>query len=121
SKANPPGFDEQLLNMEAGAAKEFTLTYPADYAISEMAGKDVRYKVTLKGIKHRVLPALDDEFAKDLGDFETLDALRARVREDLEHEARHAADRDVRAQLMKQLAARVPFDVPASLLERELD
>ena len=67
------------------------------------------------------LPELDDEFAKDLGAFETLDALRARVREDLEHEARHAADREVRAQLMKQLAARVPFDVPASLLERELD
>ena len=121
SKANPPGFDAQLLNMEAGATKEFTLTYPADYAISEMAGKDVDYKVTLKGIKRRVLPALDDEFAKDLGDFDTLDALRARVREDLEHEARHGADRDVRAELMKQLAARVPFAVPASLVDREVD
>jgi trigger factor len=68
-----------------------------------------------------VLPALDDEFAKDLGDFPTLDALRARVREDLEHEARHASERAVRADLMKQLAARVPFEVPASLIEREID
>jgi trigger factor len=68
-----------------------------------------------------VLPELDDEFAKDLGDFQTLDALRARVREDLEHEARHAAEREVRAELMKQLAARVPFEVPASLVEREID
>ena len=121
SKANPPGFDQQLLNMDAGATKEFTLTYPADYAVSEMAGKDVAYSVTLKGIKRRVLPALDDEFAKDLGDFDTLDALRARVREDLEHEARHGADREVRAELMKQLATRVPFEVPASLVDREVD
>ena len=68
-----------------------------------------------------MLPELDDEFAKDLGDFETLEALKTRVREDLEHEAKHAADRDVRAELMKQLAARVPFEVPASLVDREID
>ena len=68
--------------------------------------------MTVKGIKTRVLPELDDEFAKDLGEFDTLEALRARVREDLEHEARHAAEREVRAELMKQLAARVPFEVP---------
>jgi trigger factor len=68
-----------------------------------------------------VLPELDDEFAKDLGDFDTLEALKTRVREDLEHEAKHAADRDVRAELMKQLAARVPFEVPSSLVAREID
>jgi trigger factor len=121
SKANPPGFDAELLGMEPGATKTFGLTYPADYAIKEMAGQDVAYEVTVKGIRRRVLPALDDEFAKDLGDFATLDALRARVREDLEHEARHAAERDVRAALMKQLAARLPFEAPGSLVEREVD
>jgi trigger factor len=68
-----------------------------------------------------VLPDLDDEFAKDLGEFDTLDALRTRVREDLEHEARHAAERDLRAELMKQLAAWIPFEIPASLVEREID
>jgi trigger factor len=73
------------------------------------------------GIKKRVLPLLDDEFAKDLGEFENLGALRARVREDLEHEARHAAEREVRSDLMKQLASWLPFDVPVSLVERELD
>ena len=113
--ANPPGFDEQLLGLEVGATKTFTIHYPSDYAIAELAGTDVEYTVAVKALKRRKLPELDDEFAKDLGAFETLDALRARVREDLEHEARHAADREVRAQLMKQLAARVPFDVPASL------
>jgi trigger factor len=121
AKANPPGFDEQLLGLAVDATKRFTVHYPADYAITELAGTDVAYTVTVKGIKRRVLPELDDEFAKDLGSFETLEGLRARVRDDLEHEARHAADRQVRGELMKQLAARVPFEVPASLIERELD
>ena len=121
AKANPPGFDEQLLSLEPGAKKTFTLHYPADYAITELADTDVTYTVTVKSLKRRVLPELDDEFAKDLGEFDTLDALRTRVREDLEHEARHAAERDVRAELMKQLATRLPFEVPASLVEREID
>jgi trigger factor len=121
AKANPPGFDAQILGLETGATKTFTIQYPQEYAIAELAGTSVEYTVTVRGIKRRVLPELDDEFAKDLGEFETLDALRQRVREDLEHEARHAAERDERAELMKQLAARVPFEVPASLVDREID
>jgi trigger factor len=121
AKANPPGFDEQLMGLEAGATKTFAVHYPSDYAIGTLANTDVSYTVAVKGLKRRVLPDLDDEFAKDLGDFETLDALRERVRADLEHEAMHAAERDVRGALMKQLATRVPFDVPASLVEREID
>jgi trigger factor len=121
AKANPPGFDDQLLGLETGATKTFTIHYPQDYPIGELAGTDVAYTVKVNGLKRRVLPDLDDEFAKDLGEFDTLDALRTRVREDLEHDARHAADREVRGELMKQLAARVPFDVPQSLVEREID
>ena len=121
AKANPPGFDAQLLGLEIGATRSFTTQYPADYAITELQNTAVDYTVTIKGIKRRVVPELDDEFAKDLGQFENLDGLRARVREDLEHEARHAAEREVRGDLMKQLASRVPFDVPASLIEREID
>jgi trigger factor len=121
AKANPPGFDEQLLGLEAGATKEFSIRYPADYTITELAGQEVSYSAKVKSIKRRVLPVLDDEFAKDLGEFENIEALKARVREDLEHEARHAAEREVRADLMKQLAKRVPFEVPSSLVERELD
>ena len=121
AKANPPGFDEQLLGLDVGQTKSFSIHYPQDYPIGELANTDVSYKVAVKGIKRRVLPELDDEFAKDLGEFDTLDALKARVRGDLEHEAAHAADRDVRAALMKQLATRVPFEVPPSLVEREID
>jgi trigger factor len=119
--ANPPGFDDELMGLEAGAHKTFDIRYPADYAIAELAGKTVSYDVTVKAVRKRIVPALDDEFAKDVGDFASLDALRARVREDLEHEARHEADREVRAGLMKQLATRVAFDVPQALVEREID
>lgn len=121
SKANPPGFDAQLLGLEVGATRSFPVRYPTDYPIGELAATTVSYTVTVKGLKRRVLPALDDEFAKDMGEFENLDALKARVRADLEHEAGHTADRDVRGELMKQLAARVPFEVPQSLVEREIE
>lgn len=121
SKVNPPGFDAQLLGLEVGATKSFPIRYPTDYAIGELGGTIVTYRVEVKAIKRRVLPDLDDEFAKDMGEFEHLDALRARVRSDLEHEARHAAERETRAELMKQLAGRVPFELPASLVERELE
>jgi trigger factor len=121
AKANPPGLDEQLLGLTDGATKAFTLHYPADYTITELANQDVGYTVSVKSLKRRVLPELDDEFAKDLGEFDNLAALRTRVREDLEHEAKHAAERDTRAELMKQLAKRVPFEMPAPLVERELD
>jgi len=119
--ANPPGFDEALIGVRANEEKTFDVTYPADYTIKELAGTTVRYDVTIKAIRKRVVPDLDDEFAKDLGEFDSLDALRTRVRADLEHEAAHEAEREVRAELLKQLSTRVQFDVPASLLNREID
>jgi len=119
--SNPPGFDAEVIGMTPGSSKSFTITYPEDYAIPELAGGTVNYTVNLKEIKKRVVPALDDELAKDLGDFASLEDLRKRIREDLEHEAMHAAERQVRQDVMKQLASRVPFPVPASLVDREID
>jgi trigger factor len=81
----------------------------------------VTYEVHVNAIRSRVVPALDDELAKDLGSFDSLEALRTQVRADLEHEARHEAEREVRADLLRQLASRVSFDVPASLVDREID
>src|SRR4051794_19818200 len=121
AKANPPGFDEQLLGLEVGATKSFSITFPADYPSGELANTTVSYTVTVKAIKRRNLPELDDEFAKDMGEFADLDALKARVRTDLEHEAKHTAEHELRGELMKQLAARVPFDIPPTLVEREID
>lgn len=119
--SNPPGFDAEMLGLTPGTTKSFTITYPADYTVAELAGGTVDYTVTLKEIKKRVVPPLDDDLAKDLGEFESLADLRTRVRGDLEHEAMHAAERQLRQDLLKQLASRVPFPVPASLVEREID
>jgi trigger factor len=119
--ANPPGFDAQLTGLSAGQSKSFDITYPNDYPIEELAGTTVRYDVDVKTIRKRVMPELDDEFAKDIGEFDSLAALRTRVRADLEHEASHGAEREVRADLLRQLAGRVSFDVPSALLDREID
>ena len=119
--ANPPGFDDEVTGLDVGDTKEFALSYPEDHAVSELAGTTVRYEVTVKGLKQRVVPSLDDEFAKDVGDFENLAALRARVGEDLGQEAEQEADRQVRADLVKQLAGRVTFEVPEGLVAREVD
>lgn len=119
--ANPPGFDEELTGLNAGDSKTFDIRYPADYTIQELAGTTVSYTVNVKAVRRRIVPELDDEFAKDVGDFDGLAALRNRVRADLEHEAMHEAQREMRADLLKQLASRVAFDVPASLLDREID
>ena len=87
----------------------------------ELAGTDVDYTVTVHDIRQRVVPTLDDEFAKDMGEFDNLEALRARVRQDLEAEGRESAERQVRTDVLKKLAARVPFTMPASLIDREID
>jgi trigger factor len=120
--ANPPGFDDKVQGMTVGETRSFTLDYPADYAVAELAGTSVAYTVALKELRRRVVPALDDEFAKDLGeDLDTLDALRARVRGDLEAESKDASERQLRADLLKQLAKRLPFPVPGALVDREVD
>jgi trigger factor len=119
--ANPPGFDDEVMGLTVGETKRFEVRYPGDYEVKELAGSAVSYTVTIKGLKRRVLPELDDEFARDLGEFDTLAALRARVEQDLTREAEHKAEREVRADLLKQLAGWVSFPVPESLIERELD
>ncbi len=120
--ANPPGFDAEVTGMAVGESRTFMLSYPADYAVSELAGTSVGYTVHLKELRRRVVPELDDEFAKDLGEeLDSLAALRARVRADLEAEAKDASERQLRADLLKQLAKRLPFPVPGALVDREID
>jgi len=121
ASVNPPGFDGHLIGMQPGEQKTFTIHFPEDYAVKEMASTDVTYTVTLKEIRKRVVPELDDEFAKDLGEFESLAALRDRVREDLQAEANEASERQIRTDLLKQLSERISFDLPPSMVEREID
>ena len=107
--------------MNAGETKTFDVQFPAEYTVKELAGTTVTYKVTVKEIRHRVLPELDDEFAKDVGAFESLAALRDRVRADLQEEAADNTTRSLRGDLLQQLAKRLSFDPPASLVDREMD
>ena len=121
SPANPPGFDASLVGMNAGDTKSFEVRFPAEYAVKELADTTVTYKVTVKDVRHRVLPELDDEFAKDVGAFESLAALRDQVRTDLQEEAGDNTTRQLRADLLSQLAKRLSFDPPVSLVDREMD
>ncbi len=119
--ANPPGFDEALAGMNVGERKSFDVNYPADYPIAELAGTTVKYDASIKAIRKRVLPELDDEFAKDLGEFESLEALKTRIRADLEHQMMHENEREIRGELVRQIAERVSIDVPPTLLNREIE
>ena len=118
---NPPGFDAEIMGMRPGESRTFSVTFPDAYQVAELAGALVEYTVSAKALKHKVLPAIDDEFAKDLGEFGSLDELRARVRQDLQREGERNQEREIRADLLRQLASRITFEVPEPLVAREVD
>jgi len=117
---NPPGFDEYLRGVMAGDARSFTITYPHDYEDSALSGATVDYDVTVKGIRRKELLPLDDDFAKEVSDVDTLEALRTNIRHDLQHEAEHESDHRARHELLQQLAARVKH-APEVLVDQEID
>lgn len=119
--ANPPGFDEHLTGVTADQERDFTVTYPADYQPAELAGTTVAYHATIKGVRRKELPEINDEFAKTVSDVETVDALKERIKHDLQHEAEHEADHKVRHDLLQNLAARMKGAVPSALIDREID
>ncbi len=107
--------------MTPGTQKTFDVIFPSDYEVAEMAGARVEYAVDVTALRRRVLPALDDEFAKDLGEFGTLADLRGRIREDLEQDAERERTRRMRQQLLEQLAGRMTGEVPEGMVAREVD
>jgi trigger factor len=115
-----PGFEEQLIGMTKGETREIQVTFPADYTNKEIAGKDARFTVTLKEIKKKVLPELNDEFAKDTGGNKSVDELKARIREDLEARKRDEQGSAQREELMSRLVDAHTFDVPEGMVEHEL-
>jgi trigger factor len=118
---NPPGFDEQLTGMRGGEEKTFRVHYPADYAATELQSKDVGYTVKVRAVRRRVVPALDDDLAKEVSDADTLEKLREEVQAGLAREASREADRKLRSDLLKALATKVTFEVPEVLIERDID
>jgi trigger factor len=120
AESNPPGFDDQIAGLSTGDEKTFRIIFPAEYAVESLAGAEVEYAVTVAGIRSKILPNLDDEFAKDLG-YGSLDELRTTVRERLQREAGRTQEREVRQDLLRQLAGRVTATPPESLVLREVD
>ncbi len=109
-----------LLGLSVGQTREATLAYPVDHATPALAGKSVRYSITLKAVKRKVLPALDDEFAKDLGEWENLAALRSSIRERLQAGAERRVERETRSSLVDALVDKAEFEVPEALIERHM-
>jgi trigger factor len=115
-----PGFEEQIVGMKKGETREIQVTFPADYTNKEVAGKDARFTVTLKEIKKKVLPELNDDFAKDTGGNKSVEELKARVREDLEARKRDEQGSAQREELMSRLVDAHAFEVPEGMVEHEL-
>ena len=119
--SNPPGFDEELIGLKVGDTSSFTVAFPEDYEVSSFAGAKAAYEIEVKQLRLRVLPVLDDDFAKQAGDFENLAALRAKVETDLNQQAETEAKNDVRQDLLRQLAGRLTTDVPEALILQEIE
>jgi trigger factor len=114
-----PGFTDQLVGTQKGEIKEFSLPFPADYPRKELAGRTVQFRVTVKEVKKRRLPDLNDEFAKSVGDVETLAALREKVQGQLLSRKQRAQEAELKRALMTKLVAQHPVEVPEALAERE--
>ncbi|HXT71457.1 MAG TPA: trigger factor [Vicinamibacterales bacterium] len=120
NQANPPGFNEQLTGAPVGATREFPVNYPADYSVPELAGATVDYEIRLKGIRRKELLPLDDDFAKEVSDLDSLEALRSQVQQDLQKGAEHDAEHKLRHDLLAELSGRIKA-VPEALVEQEID
>lgn len=116
-----PDFDGGLVGHGAGETVSFELDFPEDAETPELAGKRVRFEVALKEIKEKVLPDLDDAFARKVGGHESVDALRETLRERLIRSCEEARKLQVRRAIMEQLVDNVTFDVPEKVVEREVD
>jgi trigger factor len=120
-KNTMPEFTENLRGANAGDERTFDVTYPEDFSDERLRGKIFSYKVKINAIKQKSLPELNDDFAKELGEFSTLDAVRQRIREGMEQERRQAAEREAKDKLLTDLIRRNEFDVPEALIDHQID
>jgi trigger factor len=120
-KNTVPEFTENLRGANAGDEREFEVSYPEDVADKRLAGKTFIYTVKIQAIKQKNLPELNDDFAKELGEFTTLDQVRKQIRENMQAERRHDAEREAKDKLVAELVKRNDFEVPESLVDRQID
>ncbi len=120
-KNTVPEFTKNLTGASAGEEKMFDVVYPEDAPDKRLAGKTFVYTVKVNGIKQKTLPELNDDFAKELGEFTSLDQVRKQIRENIVAEKSHTAQREAKDKLVDELVKRNDFEVPESLVDRQID
>ncbi len=117
-----PGFDDELIGLKKGDKKEFTIDFKEDYINPKLAGKTIKFDVDVADIKVMELPELNDEFVKGLGvEFETVDELKARIKEDLTAREEKRIETDLRNKIIEKISESVEFELPESLVEGEIN
>lgn len=116
-----PGFEDQVIGYNVNDEFDVSVKFPEDYQAKELAGKDATFKVVLHEIKKRELPELDDEFAKDVSEFDTLDAYKANIKETIGKRKADQAEDDVKNQLIDQLIANMTAEVPEEMFEQAVE
>ena len=116
-----PGFEDQLVGKKAGEEVVVNVTFPEAYHAENLAGKPVVFNVKVNDVKVKEVPALDDEFAKDTTEFETLAELRADVKAKLEEQAKNAADAEMRNALVEKVSANTEVEVPEAMVQHQID
>lgn len=111
-----PALEEKLVGLNLEEEKEIEVPFPEDYGYKKWAGKTVPFLVKVKEIKEKVLPPLDDEFAKDLGDYASLEDLKAKLKEEIEKEKELILDRQLKDQMIEQLIQANSFEIPESMV-----
>ena len=116
-----PGFEEQLIGVEKGSTKEIKVTFPEDYGNESLKGKEAVFNVTVNEIKEKELPDINDEFAQDVSEFDTLEEYKADIRKKLEENAKNAADKKYEDEVIKKVVDNAEVDVPEVMVERQID
>jgi trigger factor len=114
-------FSENLRGAKPGDEKSFQVTYPDDFADQRLAGQVMNYDVKVQAVKKKVRPELNDDFAKELGEFATVDELRNRIRENMQAEKKHGIEHTAKEKLVDELVKRNDFPVPQTLVDRQID
>ena len=116
-----PGFEDQVIGMKIDEEKDIKVKFPDDYFSEDLKGKDALFKVKLHEIKKKELPSLDDEFAKDVSEFDTLKELKASIKEKLEEENKTKAKYETEDEAVKAVCDNVEIDIPSGMIETEID
>ena len=114
-------FNSALIGAKPGQELKFEVSYPADFNERRLAGQTVSYDVEVKGIKKKVLPELNDEFSKELGDYESIDDFKTKLREHMTHEKRRRGEAETKDRMIDALVNRFDFPVPESLVQQQID